>query len=290
MKSFCIKTNNTAIVNYLLERIKTMDFENLVYSQKQYKIYQNVVIHYLGKAEEGFYQFLCDLLEEVILNFYEEKIMKQFIQYNYFYFDEYERAKILENCLQLLDTEEYIENVTHKKVIQKEMMSYILENKSMILDGFVYFRLQKYFEYLDSLVDQAVNQFVIEKEYTEFISLLRIYVESRQPEYDILHLIYNNGESILLDDQKNVVSVSENIYNAKYLSDISFSSNDYALNTLLTLLPKKLEIHLIDKEDEFINTLKLIFEDKICICKECNICKTYRLLNQVGNGVRGNGI
>ena len=95
----------------------------------------------------------------------------------------------------------------------------------------------------------------------------------------MLHLIYNHGESILLDEEKNVVSVSDNIYNAKYLSDISFSSNDYALNTLLTLLPKKIEIHLIDKEDEFINTLKLIFEDKISICKECNICKTYRLLN-----------
>lgn len=96
----------------------------------------------------------------------------------------------------------------------------------------------------------------------------------------MLHLIYHHGESIILDNEKNVVSVSENIYNAKYLSDISFSSNDYALNTLLTLLPAKVEIHLIDEEDEFINTLKLIFEDRVSICRECNICKTYQLLNK----------
>ena len=128
-----------------------------------------------------------------------------------------------------------------------------------------------------SLVDDSVNQFVIEKEYTEFISLLRIYVESRQPEYKMLHLIYNHGESILLDEEKNVVSVSDNIYNAKYLSDISFSSNDYALNTLLNLLPKKIYIHLINNYiDEFIQTLILIFENRIEICTDCDICNLYK--------------
>ena len=84
----------------------------------------------------------------------------------------------------------------------------------------------------------------------------------------------------MLDEEKNIVSVSENIYNAKYLSDISFSSNDFALNALLTLLPEKIEIHLIDDEDEFINTLKLIFEGRVFICKECEICKTYKMLNK----------
>lgn len=279
MKSFCIKTNNIDISNYLLKRIEDMDFENLAYSQKQFKIYQNIIIHYQGEKDAKFVQFLCKLIEEVILKFYEEKIIKQFINYNYFYFNEYEKVQILKNCMQMIKTAEYKQKVKEKEIIKKEIKKYILENKSMVLDGFIYFRLKKYFQYLDELVDTSVNQFVIEKEYTEFINLLRIYVDSKEAECELLHLIYNNGESILLDNEKNVVSVSDNIYNAKYLSDISFSSNDFALNTLLTLLPAKIEIHLIGKEDEFINTLKLIFENRISICKECNICKTYQLLN-----------
>lgn len=279
MKSFCIKTNNTDILSYLLKRIETIDFENLVYSQNQFHVYKNIIIHYQGKNDTKFHQFLSNLIEEIVIKFYELKIMKQFINYNYFYFDEYEKTKIVENCRKMIETPEYKQEIEGKDLIKKEIVKYVLEHKSMILDGFVYFRLQKYFSYLDQVVDESVNQFVIEKEYTEFISLLKIYVESKEPEYDMLHLIYNNGESILLDSGKNVVSVSDNIYNAKYLSDISFSSNDYALNTLLTLLPAKIEIHLIDEEDEFINTLKLIFEERVSICKECDICKTYRLLN-----------
>ena len=177
--------------------------------------------------------------------------------------------------MQLIEPEMY----NTKLLDNKNIKEYVKENKAMILDGFVYFRLRAYLEYLDEVVDSGVNQFVIEKEYREFISLLRVYVESKVPEYNLLHLIYINGESILLDEKRNIVSVSENIYNAKYLSDISFSSNDFALNTLLCLLPRRIEIHLIDDEDEFINTLMLIFEGRVTICKDCDICKTYKILN-----------
>ena len=40
MKSFCFKTNNTQVLNYLLNRIQEIDFENLIYSQNQFKIYK----------------------------------------------------------------------------------------------------------------------------------------------------------------------------------------------------------------------------------------------------------
>ena len=275
MKSFCFKTNNTQVLNYLLNRIQEIDFENLIYSQNQFKIYKNITIHYRGNNNNKFYNFLTELIGEVVIEFYEEKILKQLINYNYFYFDEYEKNKILENCMQLIEPEMY----NTKLLDNKNIKEYVKENKAMILDGFVYFRLRAYLEYLDEVVDSGVNQFVIEKEYREFISLLRVYVESKVPEYNLLHLIYINGESILLDEKSNIVSVSENIYNAKYLSDISFSSNDFALNTLLCLLPRRIEIHLIDDEDEFINTLKLIFEGRVTICKDCDICKTYKILN-----------
>ena len=222
MKSFCFKTNNTKIISYLLKRIEEIDFEDLVYSENKFKIYKNVILHYKGKEYKKFNKFLSSLLGEVVIEFYEEKILKQLINYNYFYFDEYEKNKILENCMQLIEPEMY----NTKLLDNKNIKEYVKENKAMILDGFVYFRLKAYLEYLDEVVDSGVNQFVIEKEYREFISLLRVYVESKVPEYNLLHLIYINGESILLDEKRNIVSVSENIYNAKYLSDISFSSND----------------------------------------------------------------
>ena len=279
MKSFCIKTNNNDILDYLLNRIQEIDFEELVYSRNKFKIYQNVIIHYQGKEDKDFFYFLSDLITEVILEFYEEKLIKQMLNYNYFYFDEHERVRICDNCIEIMKNDESMQTKSRQRIIENATISYAQEHKYMILDGFVHFRLKEYFSYLDNVIETAVNQFIIEKEYNEFINLLRVYVESKIAGCELLHLIYINGESILLDNNKNIVSISDNIFNAKYLSDISFSSNDFALNTLLTLLPEKIEIHLIGEEDEFINTIKLIFDNRVSICKECNICKTYRLLN-----------
>ena len=61
------------------------------------------------------------------------------------------------------------------------------------------------------------------------------------------------------------------------MSDITFSTSDIALNTLLNIIPKKIYIHLIDEKiDEFITTLELIFEHRIVMCTDCNICRIYK--------------
>jgi len=228
-----------------------------------------------------FLSFLSELLADCILFFYEPTLLKRAINYNYFYFDEFEKKLIEENCYEYIILEEEKTLKYRKDEIWTCVLQYITSNKSMILDGFVNFRLDNYYKTIEEIVDYSVNKYIIEKEYTEFINLIKLYIDSKEPLCSIVHLIYTNGESILLNQDKKTISLEDNIFNAKYLSDISFSSNDYALNALLTLLPKKVEIHLIGYEDEFIKTLKLIFGKRISICTDCNICRTYKVLNNV---------
>ena len=104
-----------------------------------------------------------------------------------------------------------------------------------------------------------------------------MYVNSEESNCSLIHLIYRNYKPILLDENKNLIKIDDNISNLKYLSDISFSTNDFALNTLLNIIPKKIYIHLIDSnKDEFINTIKLIFENRAIFCTDCSICKIYK--------------
>lgn len=275
MKSYCIKINDNKIASYLLNQIEKIDFNNIYYSNKQFKIYKNVILHYTGENLSGFKEFLTELICNTIFQFYEDKILLRIINSNYFYFDNFERGIILDNCRKMIE----VEYQNKHEILFKKLREYIENERKIVLEGVVNFRIKKYIQFLDSIVDMSVNQYIIEKEYTEFISLLKTYINSTDSGIDILHLIYSNGESILLDKDKNIVSISDNIMNAKYLSDISFSSNDFALNTLLSILPERLDIHVIDTEDEFIETLKLIFENRVKICKDCNICRTYKMIN-----------
>lgn len=277
MKSYCIKTDNEKIIEYLLNKFLNIDFPDIYYCHKSFKIYENVIIHYKDSNIEKFENIVANLILDTILEFYQEKIMKRIINVNYFYFDDFERNIIFENCTEFFKQDEF----EIKETLFKEIKLYIKENKNIVLEGVVNFRINEYIKLIDNIVDMAVNKYIIEKEYKEFIDLLKIYVNTSEPKIEIIHLIYVNGESILLDKNKNIIQIDCNINNAKYLSDITFSSNDIALNTLLSMLPNKIEVHIINEEDEFINTLKLIFENRIKICTECNICKTHRMINNI---------
>lgn len=277
LKSFCIKTNNRKILNYLLINLERINLKDLYISNLKFKLYNNIIVHYKGKNFVTFYSEFSKVISSCIIKFYEKDIIKRIINCNYFYFTSKEQRKIFEIVNSYLTTDEIDECNLRKSSIDISCIEYFSNNKSCILDGFVNFRINDYIKILDYLVDIAVDKFVIDREYLEFIDLLKCYINSKKSNTALVHLIYQNQESTLLDEFKKNINIDNTALDNKYVSDISFSSNDYTLNALLTLLPKKIYIHLIDDcEDEFINTLKLIFNDRIYICNNCDICKIYK--------------
>lgn len=163
------------------------------------------------------------------------------------------------------------------KLILKPLKEYLQSNKSIVIEGFVNFRLQNYIHRLDLLVEQSVNQFIVDKEYIEFVNLLKNYVSSKVPDDSVVNLIYVNSEGILLSDDGKIIDLEK--FDSRYLSDVSFSNNDYVLNTLVGLLPSKIILHLISPRDQFIKTVELIFEKKVELCTGCELCNAYNLLN-----------
>lgn len=273
LKTVCIKTNNKNISEYLLKELEYFELQDIYVSCYKFKFYTNVIVHYTGKHCDTFLNKISTLLSYVVIDFYEPALIKGLINTNYFYFSTEEKQEIYNLCLTNID---FTSSLNALNIISSAFYAYFSEHRYVILDGFVTFKLQEYIKELDSIVDICVNKFIIDREYKEFINLLKSYIQATPCSSNTIHLIYRNENSILLDSKKDVIKFNFDLINQKYLSDISFSSNDYALNSLLTLLPKKLYIHLIDKEDDFINTLKLIFDNRIYICTECDLCHLYR--------------
>lgn len=277
MKSICIKTNNENLLDYLLNELDYIEVKPVAISKNQFKNYKNIIIHYSGNDNKKFVHEVSCILSCLVIDELEESFLKMILLKNYFYFNSTEMKHILELCYEIFsdDFNTYFDK-KHNLLIDS-FENYLITNKSIILTGFINFRIKNYMTILEDVVDEAVNSFVVEKEYLEFISLLKMYVNSQNSNCDIVHLVYNKNNSTLLDKDKNQINVSDDFFKAKYLSDISFSSNDYALNTLLTLVPKKIHIHLIDNcIDEFIHTISLIFENRVEICTDCSICKIYK--------------
>lgn len=284
MKSLCIKTNNSDLLNYLLNELQNTDLKNICFSENEFKLYKNIIIHYSGKDENLFLSKISSILCFLVIDEIEETLLKRLLMQNYFYFDSSERDNILAICFDIM-TDDFTNLFDKKfKILYDIFYQFLSTHKSIVLNGFINFRLKEYLSFLDNIVNEAVNSFVIEKEYLEFISLLKLYINSQACGCEMVHIIFSSSESILLDENKNLIVVTDEIFKAKYLSDISFSSNDYILNSLLTLLPRKIYIHLVDEDNnEFINTLQLVFENKVSLCKDCNICNLYKVSHKSFN-------
>lgn len=279
MKSICIKLANQNTAKYLLEQLDNFELDSIYFSYKKFKIYYNVIIHYKGKNIDLFCKDLAKILSFTIIDLYEENIIKNLIKSEYFYFDSLERQQITNITYEdLYEVEESVYKPEKRfELIYQTLYNYLNSNHSIVLKGFITFRLKAYFEAILEQIDKSVSKFIVEKEYAEFISLLKIYVNSEKTTCKEVHLIYYNFKPILLDENKNIIKIEDDLLNSKYLSDITFSSNDYTLNTLLNLVPKKIHIHLVDENiDEFINTIKLIFEERVDFCNDCEICKIYQ--------------
>lgn len=267
MKTICIKTNNKEAINYLLKNLSDLDFENIYFSIHNFNVFTNIFIHYKGNKQELFFATISNILVFLILDIYEDKLIKKILKKEYFYFNSTEINDILDKYqndiisdMQTFETKENILFCVFK--------NYLENNNKLYLSGFITFRLKDYICELEKNVDEAVNSYLIDKEYVEFIELLKLYVNSEECKIDLVHLIYEKDNIQLLDKNKNNIDIDINLSNTKYLSDISFSSSDMVLSTLLELLPRRIYIHLKNEiQDDFIKTLEQIFENRISFYK-----------------------
>jgi putative sporulation protein YtxC len=154
-------------------------------------------------------------------------------------------------------------------------MDYFENSDNIILDGFVNFRLKDYVRDLEEIVDRAVDDFLMEREYREFIRLLRYFVDIQDPKFDTIHVIVGyDSKYTLLDDSRKEIT---NDCIQEFVNEISegeINYDDLLVSSLITLAPKRIVIHYTGqfKNKELLETIKNVFLGKVIICNGCEIC------------------
>lgn len=158
MKSYAIKLLNKGSADFLLERFEKCPL-NIYISNYKFKIYENVIIHFPGEEINNLYSMMFKIFKEYIEFYYEERIIKSIIKKNYCYLNNVEREYIYEITKRILELPDskigYINRLLKSKIV-----SYIKENKSIYIDGFIEFRLREYKEILEKLIEVSVCSFL----------------------------------------------------------------------------------------------------------------------------------
>lgn len=231
---------------------------------------------------DNFRTNVSNALARFIIKQYEEKLIERIINSNYCYFNSAEKKEIVTLSMKIINNEEnnYLSGLFRMRrynIIVKRLIDYFKNSNNLILEGFINFRLKEYINDLEEIVDKAVDEFLMQKEYKEFIKLLRYFVDIQEPKFDIIHIIASfDGKYILLDETNREITKECIQEFATELSQDEVNYDDLLVSSLITLAPKKIIIHCLGRfrNKELFETIKNVFTGKVIICNGCNICMT----------------
>ena len=159
MKSVCIKSVSCEKIEFLIEQFEKLPI-NICMSNYRFKTYDNLIIHYLEQEYiDEFYEIVAIIIKKTIEKFYENDFLKKNVEKNYFYLSSIERNYIFEISKKVLELPD--EKIGYKNEILKNTIeNYLLENKKIVLEGFVNFRIKEYKELLEKIVEVSVFSYL----------------------------------------------------------------------------------------------------------------------------------
>lgn len=234
------------------------------------------------RAEEEFKYILSKVLTEIIVAYYEPKLLKKLAKTNFFYLSDRERACVTDNAQRLLKDEKMMlpggfYKATRRSKIMRSMLEYLDVENEINIEGFVNFRLSSYINDLSEAMERALEVFVAEREYNEFIKLLRYFVEIQECKVDTIHLYQSkDGRYIMYDENRNRVSSEYFDELRSEILDDTINYDDLLISTLITISPKNITIHDLEsfKNKELVQTILNVFTERITICSKCELCST----------------
>lgn len=224
------------------------------------------------KLEElGLFNSLSKMIQYIINRVYLMDMIdtKLDIILNDFIQSDIDEVKKVVNTL-LLD-ESYFEE--DRRIIDEEIKDYLMENNTLILDGYFKFRSKSFENLIDDIIEKVILDIQLESEYEDFIEMLQYYLESQLPKVNVVNVIISKDRFFLYDEKNRPIDspALKSIIEDSDSDDISKA--DILVSSLIVLAPNKVVIHLKnDKEKELMQILKKIFEHKLSFCYSCEIC------------------
>lgn len=219
-------------------------------------------------------------LAQHVINEETPSIIQDIITKEFHYRDREEIQQIKQYCDQFLcGSCESIQDLEQSRVRRVLKMSthlhqYIMENKTINLTGFIRFRLDDYMEEMREIVEYAIDEFMMERQYKEFIALLKYFVYIQESKISGVHLLHKGGhEFTILNEMMQPVDANrfESTLTTEFLEkDMNFE--DMIVSTLITVSPANIYIHTKEPELPIIKTIMQIFEDRTELCSHCPVC------------------
>ncbi|MGH4124875.1 MAG: putative sporulation protein YtxC [Clostridium sp.] len=225
---------------------------------------------------------IANMLYKIVIMEFCKKEMNNFLAETYFFlrYDEIKQVKprIQEALLSegAISGPSAVYCINRKNSIMDKITKCIEENNEINISGFLTFRTKALKNDLECMVDKVVEEYMVEKEYNEFIKLLKYFVEIQESKVDEVNiLIEKNGDYYLKDEEGNDLAGDMLIELPKVKFDLKENTEELIISTMITSAPKKVIIHCAQncRNKELLQTISKVFIDKVYYCDKCAACE-----------------
>jgi putative sporulation protein YtxC len=221
--------------------------------------------------------YLANALAETILLNWEKQHVRQIIKKKH-HLTEDNWKMVINKALDYLDKGlgQVQYRVNRKTSLVAQILSCLDQSAVFDIEGFLSFRAQEYKSDVRKAAEFALNEYVIEKEYLEFIQLLRHFVDSQKPRLEFLHVgmtpqgkfhLYNN-EGVKVTHQFLEDYQLDNVQELGY--------EDLLVSALIAVAPRQVTLHIrYDGYQDSLRTIRSVFGERVRDCQGCSLCEKF---------------
>lgn len=228
---------------------------------------------------------LAEILSEAILNHWEKKLIRRQVERSCKRLPLEEQVELAERAVHFLrrcnDNESLnlLLKFGRRNKISHSILEHLETHDTLNLEGLVNFSLQEYWREIRFAVDLAYEDYKSEKQYNDFIRLLKYFVETQPPKNPEVNVyLAENGVFQFWDENGRVI---EHDFIDLYLEDGLGSSDnldDILISVLITVAPRRIIFHSSGKlpDTGSAQIIKRVFKERVLMCPGCDRCLGHR--------------
>ncbi|MFC5701207.1 putative sporulation protein YtxC [Cohnella faecalis] len=218
----------------------------------------------------------CDKVARVLADYtltdQEPSILRDIFQRKFGMKDELETDAIIAEAVSLLNGEpepgDSCGGRGRDRRLRKltlKYAGYLEDNERLNLDGFLRFRLGEYRAEVEEAAEAAMEERMMERQYQEFMTLLKAMVEWQDTRISAVHVMHSGGHAFrLLDEQMRPLEKETEPPEPRGEAE----EESLLVSRLLAVSPRQLYIHTPEPESQVIRTLIGIFGERAALCTD----------------------
>ena len=222
--------------------------------------------------------YLANALAETILKHWEKEHVRQIIQKKDQLMEDNWQT-VIEKALDYLNKglgQVWGYSVNRKTSLVTQILSCLDHSSVFDIEGFLRFRAHEYKGEVNKAVEYALEEYVVEKEYMDFILLLKHFLDSQKPQLEYLHVgMTPEGKFHLYDNEGvKVTHLFLEDYQLDNVHELGYE--DLLVSALIAVAPRQITLHIrYEGFKDTLKTIRSVFGDRVRDCQGCPLCEKF---------------